>query len=66
MHRSFGAGSVFEAAARYGREQGMIVIDGGCPLMFDPASDAGRKAMRFVFTLTGRGRSVCDDVREKE
>ena len=54
MHRSFGAGSVSEAAAGYGRQQGITVIDGGCPLMFDPTADVGHKAMRFVFTMTGK------------
>jgi uncharacterized protein len=53
MHRGFGAGSVSPTAATYGREQGIAVIDGGCPLMFDPAADAGHKAMRFVLTRTG-------------
>jgi predicted CoA-binding protein len=53
MHRSFGIGSVSEAAAEFGRQQAISVIDGGCPLMFDPAADPGHKAMRFVFTLTG-------------
>ena len=53
MHRSIGAGSVSAAAARYGREHEISVIDGGCPLMFEPAADGGHKAMRFVFTLTG-------------
>jgi predicted CoA-binding protein len=54
MHRSFGKGSVSDAATEYGRERGITVIDGGCPLMFDPTGDAGHKAMRFVFTLTGK------------
>ena len=36
MHRSFGPGSVSDAATEYGRRQGITVIDGGCPLMFDP------------------------------
>lgn len=53
MHRGPGAGSVSEAATDYGRQQGITVIDGGCPLMFDPTADLGHKAMRFVFTLTG-------------
>jgi uncharacterized protein len=53
MHRSFGAGSVSQAAAEYGRQRGMAVIDGGCPLMFEPTADLGHKAMRFVFTLRG-------------
>jgi hypothetical protein len=53
MHRGPGAGSVSPAAAEYGRQHGIRVIDGGCPLMFDPTADFGHKAMRFVFTLTG-------------
>ena len=53
MHRGPGAGSVSEAAADYGRQHGITVIDGGCPCMFDPTADLGHKAMRVVFTLTG-------------
>jgi len=53
MHRSFGKGSVSETAADYGRQNGITVIDGGCPCMFDPVADPGHKAMRFVFTLVG-------------
>lgn len=53
MHRAFGAGSVAKAATEYGRQQGITVIDGGCPLMFGPTADTGHKAMRFVCTLTG-------------
>lgn len=54
MHRSFGAGSVSDTATEYGRQHGIRVIDGGCPLMFDPTADLGHKAMRFVFTRTGK------------
>jgi predicted CoA-binding protein len=54
MHRAFGTGSVSEAAAGYGRQRGITVIDGGCPLMFDPTADGGHKAMRFWFTMTGK------------
>jgi predicted CoA-binding protein len=53
MHRRPGAGSVSEAAAEYGRERGIMVIDGGCPCMFDPTADLGHKVMRIVFTLNG-------------
>ena len=53
MHRGPGAGSVSDAATAYGRQHGITVIDGGCPLMFDPTADLGHKAMRFVFTRTG-------------
>ena len=54
MHRSFGSGSVSDSATTYGREHGLTVIDGGCPLMFEPCSDAGHKAMRFILTMTGK------------
>jgi uncharacterized protein len=54
MHRSLGGGSVCDAATVYGREHGMTVIDGGCPLMFSPAADVGHKVMRFVLTRTGK------------
>jgi predicted CoA-binding protein len=53
MHRGFGAGSVSKAASEYGRAHGIAVIDGGCPLMFDPTSDVGHKIMCFVLTRTG-------------
>ena len=53
MHRSVGAGSVSSTATAYGRKQGITVIDGGCPLMFDPTADFAHKCMRFVLSLTG-------------
>ena len=53
MHRGPGGGSVSAAATAYGRQKGITVIPGGCPLMFEPVSDGGHKAMKFVFTLTG-------------
>jgi predicted CoA-binding protein len=49
MHRGPGAGSVSAAATGYGREHGITVIDGGCPLMFEPTADFGHKIMRFVY-----------------
>ena len=54
MHRAFGEGSVSAEAAAYGREHGMNVIDGGCPLMFEPTADGGHKFLRMVCTLTGK------------
>jgi len=54
MHRSIGVGSVSEEAAVWGRQRGMRVIAGGCPLMFPPTSDPGHKIMRSLFTLTGK------------
>ncbi len=54
MHRAFGAGSVSRDATVWGREHGIHVIDGGCPLMFAPTADPGHKVMRFIFTLTGK------------
>ena len=49
MHRGPGAGSVSDAATRYGREHGITVIDGGCPLMFPPTADFGHKVMKLVY-----------------
>jgi len=53
MHRSFGAGSFSESAARYGRAHGIEVIEGGCPLMFEPTSDPFHKVLRGVCKLAG-------------
>ena len=49
MHRGPGAGSVSAAATAYGREHGITVIDGGCPLMFEPTADFTHKIMRRVY-----------------
>jgi len=53
MHRSSGAGSVSPAATEYGRAHGITVIDGGCPLMFDPTSDVVHKCMKFFLSMSG-------------
>ena len=53
MHRGPGTGSVSEAAAKYGRQHGITVIDGGCPLMFEPTADFGHKMMRVIYTMNG-------------
>jgi uncharacterized protein len=49
MHRGPGAGSVSATATAYGRQQGITVIDGGCPCMFGPTADFGHKIMRRVY-----------------
>ena len=54
MHRGPGPGSVSPEAAEYGRQHGMTVIAGGCPLMFAPVSDPGHKMMRWAFSLSGK------------
>lgn len=43
MHRGPGNGSVSDSATTYGRQHGITVIDGGCPLMFEPTSDFGHR-----------------------
>jgi len=53
MHRGPGAGSVSPSATKFGRENGITVIDGGCPLMFGTSPDFGHRAIRFVFSMTG-------------
>ncbi|HLB45210.1 MAG TPA: CoA-binding protein [Candidatus Limnocylindrales bacterium] len=51
MHRAFGQGSCSPEAAVYGRNHGMTVIEGGCPLMFGPTADVGHKVMRFFLSF---------------
>ena len=53
MHRGPGGGSVSPEAATYGRDHGIRVIDGGCPLMFGPTADFAHKCMRPLFSLFG-------------
>jgi predicted CoA-binding protein len=53
MHRSFGGGSVSDGATAFGRSHGIRVIDGGCPLMFEPTADGGHKFIRAFCSLTG-------------
>lgn len=49
MHRPMvGQGSVSGDAAAYGRAHGITVIEGGCPLMFAPTSDAAHCMMRMM------------------
>ncbi|WP_240641207.1 CoA-binding protein [Nocardioides ferulae] len=50
MHRSFGKGSVSDDATDYGRSHGVTVIDGGCPLMFEPTSDRAHQMIKHVCT----------------
>ena len=48
MHWGAGGTSVSTAATEYGRQHGITVIDGGCPLMFGATADVGHKVMRVV------------------
>ncbi len=53
LHRGPGRGSANPTAAEYGRQHGITVIDGSCPLMFDPTADFGHKMMRVIYTMNG-------------
>jgi len=52
FHRGPGAGSLDPEAAQYGRDNGLAVIDGGCPCMFGPTSDVGHRIMRPLLQLS--------------
>lgn len=54
MHRSFGQGSVSEAAVAACREHSITVIPGGCPMMFQEPVDIGHKCMRWLLGVTGK------------
>lgn len=53
MHRSFGTGSVSDAAAKFCQDHHITVIPGGCPMMFCQPVDFGHKCMRWILRLTG-------------
>ena len=57
MHHGAGDSSVSAAATAYGREHGVTVIDGGCPLMFGPTADVGHRLMKVFY-----GRNVPREV----
>ncbi len=53
LHRAFGAGSLSPSAVEAGRELGLRVIPGGCPLMFGDTADGAHRVMRRFCRLTG-------------
>jgi hypothetical protein len=54
FHRSFGQGSVSEAAVRECAANGIEAIVGGCPLMFCEPVDLGHKCFRWWLQRRGR------------
>lgn len=53
MHRSFGGGSVSEAAVEVAKGGGITVLAGGCPMMFVRPVDPAHLCMRWVLKVTG-------------
>jgi predicted CoA-binding protein len=53
MHKSFGQGSVSDAAVQLCEENNMAVIPGGCPMMFCEPVDLGHKCIRWFLKLSG-------------
>ena len=53
MHRSFGTGSVSEAATQFCHDNNIEVIPGGCPMMFSQPVDFGHKCMRWLLGAFG-------------
>jgi predicted CoA-binding protein len=54
FHRSFGQGSVSEAAIRECEALGVRCIVGGCPLMYCAPVDLGHRCMRWWLERQGR------------
>ena len=54
FHRSFGAGSVSEAAIGECQTRGIQCIVGGCPLMYCEPVDFGHRCMRWWLRWRGR------------
>jgi predicted CoA-binding protein len=57
MHynKLFGSGtsSVSDEAVRLGRENGINVIPGACPMMYIEGADFGHRCMRWILGVTG-------------
>lgn len=54
FHRSFGQGSVSDAAVRECEAHGIACIVGGCPLMYCKPVDVGHRCMRWWLDRRGR------------
>lgn len=54
LHRSFGTGSVSDAAVRAAADLGISCIAGGCPLMYCEPVDLGHRCMRWWLQRKGR------------
>jgi predicted CoA-binding protein len=54
MHRSFGQGSVSDAAVARCHEHGIRVIAGACPMMFCEPVDVPHRCLRWVLKVTGK------------
>ncbi|HEU0199117.1 MAG TPA: CoA-binding protein [Burkholderiaceae bacterium] len=54
FHRSFGEGSVSEAAVKACEELGVRPIVGGCPLMYVEPVDVGHRCFRWWLGRKGR------------
>ena len=54
LHRSFGQGSVSEAAIREAEARGIQCLVGGCPLMYCAPVDFGHRCMRWWLRRQGR------------
>jgi len=54
MHRSIGTGSVDPEAVHLGRELGLSVIPGSCPMMFLAPVDPVHRCMRWMIRLCGK------------
>lgn len=53
FHRGPGEGSANPVAAKFGRDHGLAVIDGGCPCMFGATADLGHRIMCPFLQFTG-------------
>ena len=54
FHRSFGQGSISDAAIRECEARGVEYIAGGCPLMYCEPVDFGHRCMRWWLRWRGR------------
>jgi len=54
MHRSFGQGSVSDAAKKFCEQNNITVIAGACPMMYCQPVDFGHKCLRWMLGMFGK------------
>jgi hypothetical protein len=54
MHRSFGQGSVSDAATKFCEQNNIIVIAGACPMMYCQPVDFGHKCLHWMLGIFGK------------
>lgn len=64
LHRGLGTGSVSEEAIQTGKELGLRLIPGSCPMMFCEPVDGAHRCLRWFLRKAGRETSISRNMEE--